>query len=302
MRKDDEEEGLLINPAAWFFKERPQSSLWLLPVFWLVVGFFFITFLVIVALISCNLNLIEPSIDPSYEGFGRLLLYYRFPLGFLFFLIPSLALVASIHRSVQTKEQIRLSNEQNNFSNRYKHIEEFETYVSNHFPSDSMHFKVRHPRKLYEKLFPRAISGDFSISADYFNDIEQSFRAICSCLDKAKEVNSDDRQLSLNVAFALASLMDKYSLVLLNQHEEDDFLENDGPVNRVKRLLFSLKIVARDLMCLMEFDVSHEPPYIQALERVRSIDVKSIDFTTINVSGSYQLAPFDAFDLNSQFI
>ena len=69
------------------------------------------------------------STDFSATGFNFFIGEFRVPLGILALTIPILALLATNHRSVQTRAQILASEKQNNFLNYYKHQEEFEKYI-----------------------------------------------------------------------------------------------------------------------------------------------------------------------------
>lgn len=71
-------------------------------------------------------------IDLTHVGFNFAATAFRFPLGIMATLIPTIALMAANHRSEQTKEQMRLASENNNFTNYFKHLSEFESYIEKH--------------------------------------------------------------------------------------------------------------------------------------------------------------------------
>ena len=167
----------------------PQKSLIELKVLWLVVGVF-ISLATIAALVVSSNSQLNP--DYSYVGFNYALVVYRVPLAILALIIPIVALLAANHRSEQTKEQIRVANEQNSFSNYYKLIEEFEKYLNKIWNSE---LHTSSPRKLHKVLFPNARFGDFSVPSivwDNFNSmvtrfVEQStVLTACSKPDQAR--------------------------------------------------------------------------------------------------------------------
>ncbi|EJG1583068.1 hypothetical protein CIF45_RS22770, partial [Vibrio parahaemolyticus] len=104
----------------------PHKSFISLPALWGVVVALSLFSLVLAFIIVANSEL---DVDLSFTGFNNFLTVFRVPLGILALIIPIVALLAANHRSEQTKEQIRVTNQQNNFANYYKHIEEYEKYA-----------------------------------------------------------------------------------------------------------------------------------------------------------------------------
>lgn len=92
------------------------------------------------------------NFTPGYEGLNNILIFFKVPLGILALIFPFVAFVATSHRSNQTKEQIDLVNSQNNFTNFYKHKEEFLKILSG--LEDSHDIKFYNTHELYRELFP----------------------------------------------------------------------------------------------------------------------------------------------------
>jgi hypothetical protein len=88
---------------------------------WVIAGVF-------IWIIAANSNL-EWCL--TGDGFNYFATTFKVPLGVLALMIPIGAVYAANHRSVQTKDQIKATLEQNKFTNYYKHKEEFEKYVTN---------------------------------------------------------------------------------------------------------------------------------------------------------------------------
>jgi len=91
------------------------------------------TVIIVVALIVAAFITIiissKPTWNLSYEGFNHFFTVFKFPLYGIGFLASLLALYATNHRSEQSKENMRLMRIQNNFSNYYKHLEEFGKHI-----------------------------------------------------------------------------------------------------------------------------------------------------------------------------
>ncbi|NQZ83750.1 MAG: hypothetical protein HRT52_22360 [Colwellia sp.] len=84
---------------------------------------------------------------------------FKLPIGIIAAGLSILLLLATQHRSEQTAEQIRLTNEanansltQNTLKNYYESISDFEKYIDTNFHSDLI--KIKNKRQLYKLFFP----------------------------------------------------------------------------------------------------------------------------------------------------
>lgn len=180
----------------------PHQSFLSLSIVWYITLTLIAISLVIAICIIANTDI---HIDLSANGFNECLSIFKFPLGVLAIIIPIIALLAANHRSEQTKEQIRLSNEQNQFSNYYKHIEEFEKYLQKHF-NNTTHFES--PRRLHKLLFPKASTSDFSINYDLlteFHVVAEEYLKLTHTLVTSPKENRD------SVIADLANVIDNFA-------------------------------------------------------------------------------------------
>lgn len=121
-----------------------------------VTAFALLSFSVSIAItIACNSNL---TFNWSYDGFNLFFMVFKFPLSIAALIIPVIALLAANHRSEQTKEQIHVTNEQNVFSNYYKHIDEFTKYLSQRVD------KEIDLRFAHNNIYPDAPTGNYAIN------------------------------------------------------------------------------------------------------------------------------------------
>lgn len=120
----------------------------------------------------------EVQVDLSYHGFNKLIEIYKFPLGVLALLIPVIAVLGVNHRSEQTRVQIEITSSQNNFSNHFKHLEEFIKYYDAHL--DGMVTDLS-PRELHLRLFPGSRSGNYTIN----EGVGENIRTCFYCIKKA---------------------------------------------------------------------------------------------------------------------
>lgn len=139
--------------SEWF---DPHKSFLTLRIVWVTV-----LILVTMSILSAVIIVFnsELELDLSYSGFNHFISIFRFPLAIAALIIPVVALLAANHRSEQTKEQIKVTNSQNIFSNYYKHIEEFIKYLS---PRIDKQVDLRFA---HSKVFPESSLGDYTISS-----------------------------------------------------------------------------------------------------------------------------------------
>jgi len=128
------------------------------------------------------------ALDLSSNGFNAAVTIFRVPLGILAALVTVLMLLSVIHRSEQTKEQIRVANVSGHLSSYFSHIEEFEKYM------DRVKVKITdiefpENRELHKHLFPKAYSGDFSLNKNLEEKIKYTISHLIRFLSE-KEVTS----------------------------------------------------------------------------------------------------------------
>lgn len=131
------------------------------------------------------------TLDPSFNGFNFFLSAFRFPLGILAMIIPIIAVLAANHRSEQTKEQIRLTNIQNTFSNHYKHIEEFNKFVEGLEIADIDEIRTR---RVHKKIFPLSHKGSHSIDSKLIHEFAKT------CKNIEENLQYDEQAIGLCMA------------------------------------------------------------------------------------------------------
>ncbi len=251
----------------------PQKSLIELKILWFVVGGF-AAFAAFIALIV-GLNS-EITLEYSYTGFNHTIVVFRVPLAILALIIPIVALLAANHRSEQTKEQIRVANEQNSFSNYYKHIEEFEKYLNKIWDKKS---HTSSPRKLHKVLFPNARYGDFSISIaiwDNYESMVSQFVKQTSELTKCEK--SDQNRILVEMQETVREFANTLYLTSYAgssgsgvNHNGVQALVQDGDV---KLFIAQIQTVAKLVDEICSFELAYEPN--ERLKQVLEIDFKSL--------------------------
>lgn len=160
------------------FKIDPLKSFIELPILWIVV-FILLSIAIFVSIIIVQNSNLELSAD--YNGFNSFTEIFKVPLAILAIIITFVAFLATVHRSAQTREQIISTNRQNTFSNYFKHIDEFEKYISKSISNKSINFKDI--RETHKYLFPESIYGNYSINKSFLELIDHEYSKCKSLLE-----------------------------------------------------------------------------------------------------------------------
>jgi len=265
----------------------PHKSFLSLKILWFVVATHFAVAAIFSILITYNSNL-TPSYD--YTGFNNALNIFKIPLGILALIIPIVALLAANHRSEQTKEQMRLASENNNFSNFYKHTEEFESYLSEHEESKT---KISLPRKFHRLAFPGAKHGDFRVGEKIGLKIDEYILDIILA-----SAGLNDQKTWIEAADKLDFLIQKYAQTFYIKSYYSSTSGNSIPVfertvfipdGDVKNLIISIKNISEKIRDALLFDERYEPSEI--LTKVIEFDYNKIPSSNITNISNYK--PFD---------
>jgi hypothetical protein len=149
-----------------------------------------------ISIILCVPLWFETSLDISAEGYGKFLSLYKLPIGVLSLSIPFVAIVAHIHRTIQTAKQIELTNQKNiadRFFSHHKYITDSLTSIKSEkvqIKSESVSLNVASPFILYRDVFPRAshITGiDTTINGVIFDTIINRLSDVNDLLTQSEE-------------------------------------------------------------------------------------------------------------------
>lgn len=98
--------------------------------------------------------------------FNNLLEFFKVPIRLLAATLSIIGLIALAHRSEQSAKQIKLSESQNNFSNYYKHREEFENHIRKANEKKrklgKKEYFIGDPIEAHYIIFPNAKYGDYT--------------------------------------------------------------------------------------------------------------------------------------------
>lgn len=169
----------------------PEKAFFQLPIVWWTISLFTVTSAVITLIILFKSEL---QVDLSYTGFNLWITINKLPLGILALLIPVIAVLATNHRSEQTKETINLTRSQNRFSNYYKHLEEFTKYTDK-ISNDDIKIDAR---KLHAHLFPDARVGSYLINKDTLVNTKNNLKIIAALIKSLS--NSENDKIAESIA------------------------------------------------------------------------------------------------------
>ncbi|MFZ6730608.1 hypothetical protein ACO0LG_01615 [Undibacterium sp. Ji42W] len=242
--------------------------------------------------IICNTNLYFKF---SADGFNEMFNLFKIPFGFLGLIIPLVALCASNHRSEQTKAQINQSAEQNHFSNRFKHLEEFEKHCTKNYYEEkeknensiktsppalasfsrnmAPHIHPKFVRKIYAKIYGEKPDVDFVMRESLQNEINEYIQNILVQTESFKGKNQYEWQDSIsNLYWLRKDFSEKYNVTLPPELQKI-FITHNGfhtpfPVDELSSYLDNIFDVIEPLVVAMEFDTHYKQSslILQALE------------------------------------
>ncbi|HDL7653605.1 TPA: hypothetical protein PXO91_001761 [Yersinia enterocolitica] len=149
----------------------------------------------------------KTTIDLSAEGYGKFLDIFKLPIGILSLAIPFVAIVAHIHRTIQTAEQIKSTREKNISDSFFSH-HKFMTETFSKIPektidkSDEEYIcKIEDPYHIYNFLFKDSSSSkgvQYSNLKNRIIEINECIVAMAHSLEKArKNKNEGEHNLTL---------------------------------------------------------------------------------------------------------
>jgi len=213
---------------------------------------------------------------------------FRVPLGILATLIPNIALLAASHRSEQTKEQIRITSEQNVFSNYYKHLEEFLKHCKNWDVKDSRAPLIQSPRRLYGRIYPNSINGDYSIDErlnlhieNYANDLHSNI------LNTARTYDSWCEALPalINGAVYFFDQLGLSQSILWDIHSDlakRSTSRNITPTRDLQETIRDIVNLSKELHYALEFDVNYKSS--PAMQKIVNMDIEDVPRILLNFS------------------
>ncbi len=199
--------------------------------------------------------------DPTYDGFNNFLLVFRVPLSILALIIPIVALFAASHRSEQTKAQIKLANDQNNFSNYYKHLEEFEKYCSESQCKTKGRAKISSLRSFHAIAFPYARNGDHTVSNQYIDFLEDTISNFFKLAKGIGKLDTDFLTIPMDMLiqdFCSKSNIVEYSHTVLHKVESENGIYS-VPKLSVMKFMKNIQQICTEVDIALSFDTSYSP-------------------------------------------
>lgn len=167
------------------FIEEPDVRFFTLRMTKFVLAIFGIP-LIITIIISLTEALTLP-LELTTEGVNRFVFeIFKAPMAIVGFALPVLGFVGFNHRSEQTKKQIAVAQEQNLFTNYFKHLEEFSKHLEKNVGEQ---YLIKHKLRMsHDNLFPEAmLTGRFVIAPDAATRIQRFFDNSLLLIDEARK-------------------------------------------------------------------------------------------------------------------
>lgn len=235
----------------------PHKSFLSLKILWIVIVLHCALAILISCAIFSNSHL---TFDWSYQGFNQAVKIFSVPLSILALIIPVVALLAANHRSEQTKEQIRIAAEQNNFSNYYKHLDEFNKFTEKTFnPKES---RIESASIFHSIAFKNAKNGDFSVSKDFIDSAEIMLDEF---IDLGDSIGKKDPSSSLQALINMKSIFDNFcdsnSIVIVQRTLHTVRTEGGEislPLGSLRSFITQIQVLCSVLDKVLKFDTKFQ--------------------------------------------
>ncbi|MDZ4337591.1 MAG: hypothetical protein U1A62_28345 [Pseudomonas sp.] len=258
----------------------PHTSFIRLPIFKSTI-----TISITLATVACAIIITNSELTPnfSFEGFNQALTVFKLPLGILAVTIPIIALLAANHKSEQTREQMRLASENNNFSNYFKHFSEFQSYIEKN-TNDKDILKVKNLRNMHIRIFPQSKIGIFDSSPKakiQINEFIEKYLTLLQTLserqDQVKSIKDHESFKPEDIEEFLPSLMEAHTNICKEINEfipSQGLWQNDETAPRLHPLnsnsapimrLMAVKNSVRIISLALSFDEKYEASILEQL-------------------------------------
>lgn len=222
------------------------------------------------------------------------------PLGAFTLTIPFFALMAAAHRSEQTKNQmvltraqiartdnqILLASDQNNFSNLYKHIEQFGEYCEEHIGHP---FKVSSHRKMHNMLYPRARQGELAVDRDVVKELN---RYVDEFVALSEQFGFETgREFAIRRITMIAErLVKKFHLAYKVRSGTELHLEGTTvfvPGEGAHGFIAHIFLIFTTIDDILKFDITYET--FPALRNISEANLATIPHTNVMTSSPFHL-------------
>ncbi|HHQ6588646.1 TPA: hypothetical protein ACSTLS_000169 [Serratia fonticola] len=178
----------------------------------------------VISILLCIPLWLETSIDLSAKGYDKFLNLYKLPIGILSLSIPLVAIIAHIHRTIQTAAQIETTKTKNITDSFFSHhkfmIEAFSKIPGKKITlsNQEVDYEIKDPYHLYDSLF-KGSSYENGIIATLIpeikDEIEKKLESIDKSLTEAREDFDNKKSkilLLIEIEMAITSIESAISL------------------------------------------------------------------------------------------
>lgn len=224
---------------------------------------------------------------------------FNFPIEVLKATIALLAIVALLHKSDETQKQIMISESQNNFSNHFKHMEEFFKYIDL-FDIKSVEF---HNRKLHAKLYPRSKRGELNISKEVIDEVRRNTESIIQHIKRLSTMSKDNLNDIYNDSISNFDIINDTLRLFYFDIKPNKLIINSKLTDK-SAFLFCMTSLNVNLLCLyvlnfiVDFD-GIECFSIESRKIINAINLKDVEYKILKIkSGNSNIYGVDslAFD------
>ncbi|CNF35126.1 Uncharacterised protein [Yersinia bercovieri] len=289
----------------------------------------------VISILLCIPLWIHTTIDLSPDGYGKFLDMYKLPIGILSLSIPLVAIVAHIHRTIQTSEQIKSARDKSKSDSFFSHHKFVIDAFSKIPPKiiDSYEYKIEDPYSIYAYLFEDA-SYTNGVNIENLARVKQEFTDVLISISTSIESVSNDKNRGsriyeiYNITSEIFKLESMLSITKTNRTWHSLMMDKDElHIRKViipfhneselkKRLATSIYFIRKTLQIVnINIDISdvldfythidksgHQVFSLEFKNSIKTTELYSISFVNIESKSSSLIKEYDEYmiELNRQ--
>lgn len=243
------------------------------------------------------------SFQFDVDGLSNFASLFRVPVGAFTLSLPIFALLAASHRSEQTKQQmaltrnqiertdrqIQIATDQGRFSNYYKHLEEFLKYCDVHFTSAG--FAVAAPRKLHAAMYPNARQGDLHVSPVFLRTLDNDISDLHSLL-KLLGTPEQRAKIMHKISVDLEELLVRYNIKRVKSTSGSEIQDNNLTVFVPGGYLSSFIIYQLEIIQTIDEVLAFDAAYVPSHSMRQILNISKV------LSKKEKIMLSDSFDFH----
>lgn len=165
----------------------PESNLHDLLIFRII----FFVGIILAMIITCQVWPFAPEVITDHEAINKVAFdILKTPFSIIAVTISLLLIIGTMHRSAQTVKQIKISINQIDTANYYKHLDEFRMFIdSSHLLN--IEYEKKSMKLIHDEFWPNYLNSNYNMDIQILNQFEEKSKEIFNILIKEDRTFED---------------------------------------------------------------------------------------------------------------